>query len=119
MSSNQSTVDFILEQMAGASGVSARKMFGEYGVFCAGKMVAVIVDDNLFVKPTAAGRTFLGQVEEVSPFEGAKPYFFISGEHWDDAERLSELIRLTTLELPLPKKKAKSTRAKPAQTEND
>jgi len=119
MSSNQNTVDFIVEQMAGADGVSARKMFGEYGVFCAGKMVAVIVDDNLFVKPTAAGRAFLGEVEEVSPFEGAKPYFFISGELWDDGERLGELIRLTTMELPLPKKKAKTTRVKPAQTGKD
>ena len=116
MSSNQNTVDFIVEQMAGAGGVTAKKMFGEYGVFCAGKMVAIIADDNLFVKPTATGRAFLGEVEEVPPYEGAKPYFFISGELWDDGERLSELIRLTTLELPLPKKKTKSTRAKPAQT---
>jgi TfoX/Sxy family transcriptional regulator of competence genes len=105
--------------MEGAGGVTARKMFGEYGVFREGKMVAVIVNDDLFVKPTAAGRAFLGEVEEVSPFEGAKPYFFISGELWDDAERLSELIRLTTIELPLPKKKAKATRAKSSHTGKD
>jgi len=105
MSSNQSTVDYVVEQMTKAGIVSAKKMFGEYGVFCDGKMVAIIGDDQLFVKPTTAGRAFLGNVEEVPPYPGAKPYFFISGEQWDDAEWLSELIRLTSAELPLPKKK--------------
>jgi TfoX/Sxy family transcriptional regulator of competence genes len=85
-------------------------MFGEYGVFCAGKMVAIIADDQLFVKPTAAGRTFLKTFDEVPPYPGAKSYFLISGEQWDDNEWLSELIRLTSIELPLPKKKASSRR---------
>lgn len=107
MTSNQSTVDFIVEQMAGAGAVSAKKMFGEYGVFCAGKMVAIIGDDQLYVKPTAAGRAFIGEVEEAPPYPGAKIYFMISGEKWDDGEWLSELIRLTSLELPLSKKKGK------------
>jgi TfoX/Sxy family transcriptional regulator of competence genes len=93
--------------MAGANAVSAKKMFGEYGVFCDGKMVAIIADDQLFVKPTAAGKAFLGDVEEVPPYPGAKSYFLISGEQWDDCEWLSELIRLTCGELPLPKKKSK------------
>jgi len=107
MSSSQDTVDFVVEQIAGAGVVSAKKMFGEYGVFCDGKMAAIVADDQLFVKPTAAGRAFLGVVEEVPPFPGAKPYFLISGERWDDHEWLSELIRLTSAELPLPLKKKK------------
>ena len=107
MSSNQNVVDFIVEQTAGAGRVSAKKMFGEYGLFCDGKMVAIIADDQLFVKPTAAGRDFLGTVEELPPYPGAKVYFFISGDEWDDSERLVELIRRTCAELPLPKKKSK------------
>ena len=107
MSANQSTVDYIVEQMSGTPGVSARKLFGEYGVFCQGKMVAIIADDQLFVKPTVAGRAFLSNVEEVPPYPGAKPYLLISGEFWDDREWLSDLIRVTCDELPLPKKKTK------------
>jgi TfoX/Sxy family transcriptional regulator of competence genes len=42
MSSQQSTVDFIVEQMAKAGAVSARKMFGDYGIYCDGKMVALV-----------------------------------------------------------------------------
>ena len=107
MTSNQTTVDFIVEQISGAGVVSAKKMFGEYGVFCDGKMVAIVGDDQLFLKPTLAGRAFLEEVEEVPPYPGAKPYFFISGEHWDDRDWMSDLIRVTCAELPLPKKKNK------------
>jgi TfoX/Sxy family transcriptional regulator of competence genes len=42
MSSKQSLADFIIEQIENAGTVSARKMFGEYGIFCNGKMVALI-----------------------------------------------------------------------------
>jgi len=33
MSSKQSTVDFILEQISGAGEISAKKMFGEYALY--------------------------------------------------------------------------------------
>jgi TfoX/Sxy family transcriptional regulator of competence genes len=105
MSSNQATVDLILKQMAAAGDVSARKMFGEYGIYCDGKMIASVCDDQLFVKPTAAGRAFIGEVVEASPYPGAKPSFLIQAKQYSDFTWLSELIRITAKELPLPKKK--------------
>ena len=84
MASDQRNVDFILEQIAKAGTVSARKMFGEYGIYCDGKMAALVCDDQLFVKPTNAGRSHIGHVQEASPYKGAKPCFVIPGEHWDD-----------------------------------
>ncbi len=105
MASKQSCVDFILEQIAEAGDVSATKMFGEYGIYCNGKTVALVCDDQLFVKPTAAGRNFIGTYIEGFPFPGAKPWLFISGEKWDDSEWLVSLIKTTASELPLPKKK--------------
>ena len=60
MSTKQSTVDFILEQIAEAGPVSAKKMFGEYGLFCDGKMVALVCGDELFIKITPAGKAFVG-----------------------------------------------------------
>jgi len=106
MSSQQSTVDFLLEQMATAGSVSARKMFGEYAVYCDGKMVALVCDDQLFLKPTPAGRVRIGAVEEAQPYPQAKPWFLISGDHWDDADWLSQIIRLTADALPAPTAKA-------------
>jgi len=107
MASKQSTVDFILDQIASAGVVSARKMFGEYGVYCDGKMPALICDDQLYVKPTEAGRLFIGEVEEAPPYAGAKACFVISGERWDDQEWLSELIKITAQQLPIPVKRKK------------
>lgn len=105
MASKQSCVDFILEQIAEAGIVSARKMFGEYGVYCDGKTVALVCDDQLFVKPTSAGKDFIGPYREGFPFPGAKPWLLISAETWDDSEWLVNLIKITASELPLPQKK--------------
>ncbi len=105
VSSRQSTVDFLLEQTAAAGNVRAKKMFGEYALFCDDKIVALICDDQLFVKPTSAGRAFINEVIESPPYPGAKSCFLISGEKWEDDTWLSELIRLSAAELPLPKKK--------------
>jgi TfoX/Sxy family transcriptional regulator of competence genes len=107
MASKQSTVDYILEQIAMAGTVAAKKLFGEYAVYCDGKVVALICDDQLFVKPTTAGRAFIGDCETASPYPGAKPYLLIAGDDWDDSEYLSHLIKLTAAELPLPKPKKK------------
>lgn len=102
MASHQGTVDFLLEQMAGAGVVTARKMFGEYGIYCAGRMVALVCDDRLFVKPTAAGRSFAGLTEEAPPYPGAKPHLLIGDARLDDADWLGQLIRITAADLPEP-----------------
>jgi TfoX/Sxy family transcriptional regulator of competence genes len=121
MSSQHSTVDFILEQISEAGDVSAKKMFGEYGLYCDGKMVASICDDQLFVKPTAGGRSLLKTATEASPYPGAKPCFLISADMLEDREALTELIKVTTRELPVPVKKkapargASSLKKAPAQ----
>lgn len=105
MASNQTTVDFILEQISDAGMVSAKKMFGEYGIYCDGKMVALVCDDELFVKMTAAGKAYLGDFLEKPPYKGAKPYFCIAGEKWDDSEWLSQLIKISAAQLTVPIKK--------------
>ena len=67
MASSASTVEYIVGQMAGAGAVSARAMFGEYGVYCDGRIVALICQDQLFVKPTAGGRAWIGEPVEAPP----------------------------------------------------
>ena len=106
MASKQSTVDFIIDQISSAGVVSAKKMFGEYGIYCGEKMVALVCDDQLFIKPTLEGKAFLGECAEGPPYPGAKPCFIIPGEKWDDQEWLSRLISITAAQLPVPKKKA-------------
>lgn len=105
MASAQSTVDFIVDQLGGTGVISAKKMFGEYGLYLDSKLAALVCDNQLFVKPTAAGRQFIGTPTEAPPYPGAKPYFLISGELWDDGVWMSQLVKITAAELPLPKKK--------------
>ena len=115
MATKQASVDFLLEQMAAAGDLSARKMFGEYAIYCGAKLVALVCDDQLFVKPTVAGKALIGKVREASPYPGAKPYYLITGDRCEDADFLSDLIARSAAELPLPspkKPKSKSTTKK-------
>jgi TfoX/Sxy family transcriptional regulator of competence genes len=105
MATDKDFADYILDQLAGAGGVTARKMFGEYGIFLNGKMTAIIADNQFFVKLTEAGRKFIGEPEEAPPYTGAKNYFLI--DNLDDPDWLSELVKITEKELPLPKVKKK------------
>ena len=102
MASTQRTVEYLLEQLAGAGDVSARKMFGEYALYCEGKVVAFICDDRLYIKPTAPGRDLLGEITLGQPYPGAKDYFEIAGEEWADAEALVTIVRTTAAAIPLP-----------------
>lgn len=108
MACKQSTIDFLIGQMKTAGTILAKKMFGEYGLYCDEKIVAFICDDQLFVKPTDAGREFIGEeAVEGFPYPGAKPYLQIPEEKWNDSKWLSELIQVTAAALPRPTKKVK------------
>lgn len=82
-------------------------MFGEYALYCNEKVVALVCDDQLFIKPTNAGRELIESLEEAPPYPGAKNYFLISPDLWEDREFLTKLINATAMELPLPKIKKK------------
>ena len=111
MGSKQSTADYLVDQMAGAGEVSARKMFGEYGVFLDGKMAAVVADDQLYVKITEPSRAFIAadtdRPVEAAFYEGGKPWFLIDGDRWEDRDWLSRLLRITADAMPAPKPKPK------------
>jgi len=112
MPSDADFVAYVVDQMAGAGTITSRAMFGGHTVYCGGKVVALVCENQLFVKPTTAGREFIGEVVEAPPYPGAKPFLLI-GEQLDDHEWLGELVKRSEKELPAPKpkkKKASGTR---------
>ena len=111
MASDQSLVDYLIGKMEEAGEVTARKMFGEYGLYCDGKIFALVCDNALFIKPTPAGRIFTGTPTEAPPYPGARPSFMIAEEKWDDREWLGHLVRVTLADLPAPKPKKKRVRS--------
>ena len=111
MASDIGFVEFITEQMEDAGEITFKKMFGEYGLYCNGIIMALICNDQLFIKPTEAGRSFIKDVVEAPPYPGAKPYFLIE-DQFDDREWIGDLVRATVKELSKVKPKAKRRRKK-------
>ena len=106
MSTKPSTIEYIEDQLAGVPGLRSRKMFGEYALYCGDKVVALVCDDELFVKITEAGRVFVGErYAEGAAYPGARPSMRIDEDLIEDRERFMELIRITAEALPVPKPK--------------
>lgn len=105
MASDLSFVEYVTEQASGAGEMTHKKMFGEYGIYCNGKIVGVICDNTLYVKKTQAGAAACPKLEEGLPYDGAKPHFIF--DDVDDREAFARFIRATYDELPAPKPKKK------------
>ena len=101
MASSADFVQYITDQCSGAGEMAARKMFGDYGIYCDGKLVGLICDDRFYVKPVEAVRPLLRCVEMRPPYEGAKDYFHIADV--DDRDYLAMLVREAFRALPDPK----------------
>lgn len=104
MSTDAGFIEHVCDQLRDAGGITAKKMFGEYAIYRHGKVVALACDNQLFVKPTAAGEAVLGTPTIGAPYPGAKPHFNVS-DLLDDAESLVRLILATDLALPAPRPK--------------
>ncbi|HSD40882.1 MAG TPA: TfoX/Sxy family protein [Burkholderiales bacterium] len=58
-----------IELLSSAGRVTARRMFGGYGIYCDGTMFALIADDVLYLKVDDGNR---GELERA----GAAPFFY-------------------------------------------
>jgi TfoX/Sxy family transcriptional regulator of competence genes len=112
MASDQNFVDYICEQADLPGDLTSKKMFGEYALYLNGKVIALICDNQLFVKPTSEGKALLGAPMENPPYPGAKLYFQIAHE-MDDRDLIKRLFLVTAQSLPLPKPKAPKLKPSP------
>lgn len=99
-------IAYVCDQIADDCDISYRHMFGGTTLYSKGKVVALICDNQLFVKPTDAGRCYIGDVTEAPAYEGSKNFFLV-GDEIDDSEWLTGLIAATERELPRPKPRRK------------
>ena len=109
MASSPDFVEYVCTQLALAGCVTSRKMFGEYGIYCDGKIVAMVCNDQFFVKKTEAGSEILPGCPEGQPYPGAKPCLLI--EEPEDREVLARLLRATWEELPFPKPRRRASKS--------
>jgi TfoX/Sxy family transcriptional regulator of competence genes len=106
MSNDPDFIQYVCDQIGGACDITYRHMFGGTTLYSKGKVVALICDDQLFVKPTEAGRAYIGKVTEAPAYEGSKDFFLVSDEI-DDNEWLTGLVTITEQALPAPKPRKK------------
>jgi TfoX/Sxy family transcriptional regulator of competence genes len=110
MGSRLDTVQFICDQAGLGRRLTFRKMFGEYALYLDGKVVALICDNQLFLKPTQEGAGYLGKVSEAPPYPGAKNFYLLSAEI-EDMDVLSGALLVTARALPEPRPKPMRSRA--------
>lgn len=108
-------IEYVHEQAGFGARLTHKRMFGEYGLYLDGKVVAFACDNSLFLKPTEAGRAVLPSVTPGKPYPEAKDYYVLD-EFLDDTELLQRVIVTTADALPAPKPKPakKAAKAKPS-----
>jgi DNA transformation protein and related proteins len=101
---------YLLDQLSAVGGLSSKKMFGEYCLYVGAKVVALVCEDRVFVKPTPQGLALLGEPLLNPPYKGAKPHFELTADVLENRERFAHTILVTAHALPEPKpKKSKKT----------
>lgn len=98
MDSNADFVQYVVDQCADAGVITARKMMGDYCIYCDGVVFGLVCDNGLYIKPTEACRALLREVVMRPPYDGAKEYFYIADV--DSRDYLASIVRTTVANLP-------------------
>lgn len=102
MSTERSFVDYVFEQAALGDALTCKPMFGEYGVYLEGKIIAFICDNSLFIKAADGTQHLTRHLPMRPPYPGAKDYP-VADELLDDTDTLRTLLIETEKALPAPK----------------
>jgi TfoX/Sxy family transcriptional regulator of competence genes len=105
MATSKEKAQEILTHIQTIGDARIRSMMGEYLLYVNEKLVGQICDDELFIKVTEFGESFADDLQQQSPYPGAKPAFLIPADKISDQAWLRDLITGTLKELPAPKKK--------------
>ena len=105
MASRSQTVDHLLDVLAPLP-LTARKMFGEYALYLDGKVVALVCDDQLFVKLTPGAQTALPGSPTGQPYPGARLHLLVS-DALDDPVGTIAALKAVAAERPAPKPKTR------------
>ena len=108
MACSDDFVQYIVGQCADAGEITARKMMGDYCIYCDGVVFGLVCDNILYVKQTDAAKEILHETVLRPPYDGAKEYFVIADV--DDRDYLAKIVRTTISNLPKSKtRKPKNT----------
>lgn len=104
MATEPGMIEYLCDQLTGVGDIRARKMFGDYLIYCNDKPVLIICEGTPMVKILPILEPLLGGHPTRPPYEGAKPHYVLDP---DDRETLREAVRLAETVTPVPKKRKK------------
>lgn len=104
MATDKKFINSVIEKLQPLE-ITAKPMFGEYGLYHQGKNFALVCDNTLFVKVTTAGAAVAGRIGQAPPYVGAKPAYRITAAKLNDRDWIISLVKSTSVALPMPKKK--------------
>ncbi|MBI1170269.1 competence protein TfoX [bacterium] len=106
MSTRPDTIEALRDVMSDLAGLSFRKMFGEYALYLDAKVVALVCDDTLFVKPTPGALALIGAPQMAPPYPGAKAHIRLETA-LDEPDLAMAALRAVAADLPAPKPKTR------------
>lgn len=105
MTTSQSQLDFLIETIGKHQEVTAKKMFGEYGLYQSKKFFGMVCDNRLFLKATEDLKQLLTD-DSIRPYEGAgQGYYHVPEELIEDEKQLLPLLNASLNFVPKPKTK--------------
>ena len=113
MATDRDFLDYIAEQAGLGTRLEFRRLFGEYGAYLDGTVIAFACDNSLFIKPTAATADMTARLPGRPPYPGAKDYP-VADELLDDGEALRRLLERTAEALAAAPKKKSSRKKTPS-----
>ncbi len=109
MSISPATITALQDALAPAGPMTIKAMFGEYALYMEGRVVALICDDTLFIKPVPGAVAAMPGAGMAPPFPGAKPHLRAT-DALDDPDPAIAALRAAAREVPLPKPKKPKVR---------
>ncbi len=106
MSTQKSTVEFILEKLGNPKKFSVRAMFGEYALYADSKVVGLICNDQLYVKILPESAELESVCDKDEAYPGSKLFYVVEESQLSQIPNLPEI--LLNIAKSLPEKKPKS-----------
>ncbi len=104
MATSKEYIDYVLECLSHIEGISARKMFGDYGLYMFNRVMGLVCDDQVFLKVLPGSTRVLGEDAPTGEaYQGSKPYYII--QDLEDDEKMALLFRALYEDVPEPKPK--------------
>ncbi len=115
MPSSRQYLDFVLDQLSEAEGISHRAMMGEYIIYCRGKVIGGIYDNRFLVKPAKSAQSLMPNAPREIPYPGAKAMLLV--QELENRPFLARLAAALHDELPAPRSKSKKENRLPLKTQ--